>query len=70
MTIKEIAEALNVSISAVSKALNDASDIADETKNRIIEYATEAGYHLKRKRSRGAFARCTRELTPTRATTF
>lgn len=32
MTIKEIAEALNVSISAVSKALNDASDIADETK--------------------------------------
>lgn len=50
MTIKEIAEALNVSISAVSKALNDASDIADETKNRIIEYATEAGYHLKTKK--------------------
>ena len=47
MTIKEISEALNVSISTVSKALNDASDIADETKIRIREYAASVDYKVK-----------------------
>ena len=39
MTIKEIAEALNISISTVSKALNDATDIAEETKATVRKYA-------------------------------
>ena len=50
MTIKEISEALNVSVSAVSKALNGASDIAIETKTRILEYAESVGYKLKAKK--------------------
>lgn len=50
MTIKEISEALNVSISTVSKALNDATDIAEDTKSRIQEYAESVGYKLKAKR--------------------
>jgi len=51
MTIKEISEALNVSISTVSKALNDATDIAEETKMRIRRYAEDVGYHLKTKKN-------------------
>lgn len=44
MTIKDISEALNISISTVSKALNNATDIADETKTRIRQYAESVGY--------------------------
>lgn len=51
MTIKEISEALNVSISTVSKALNDATDIAEDTKQRIRTYAETSGYRLKAKDS-------------------
>ncbi len=51
MTIKEISEALHVSISTVSKALNDATDIAEETKTRIQEYAGSVGYRIKAKKS-------------------
>ncbi len=50
MTIKEISEALNVSISTVSKALNDATDIAEDTKAKIQEYAQSVGYKLKARR--------------------
>lgn len=39
ITIKQIAEALHVSISTVSKALNDSYEISDETKKKIQEYA-------------------------------
>lgn len=39
ITIKQIAKALNVSISTVSKALNDSYEISDETKKKIKEYA-------------------------------
>ncbi|AMC11693.1 LacI family transcriptional regulator [Lutibacter profundi] len=39
ITIKQIAKALSVSISTVSKALNDSYEISDETKKRIQEYA-------------------------------
>lgn len=49
MTIKEIAEALNVSISTVSKALNDATDIAEETKATVRKYAESQGYPMKSK---------------------
>ena len=50
MTIKEISEALNVSISTVSKALNDATDIAEDTKSKVREYAKNVGYRLKVKK--------------------
>ena len=49
MTIKEISEVLNVSISTVSKALNDATDIAEDTKNMVRKYAESVGYHIKTK---------------------
>jgi LacI family transcriptional regulator len=44
ITIKQIAEALHVSISTVSKALNDSYEISDETKKRIQEYARLHNY--------------------------
>lgn len=39
ITIKQIAQALHVSISTVSKALNDSYEISDETKKKIQDYA-------------------------------
>lgn len=39
ITIKQIALALQVSISTVSKALNDSYEISDDTKKRIQDYA-------------------------------
>lgn len=47
MTIKEIAQQLNISISTVSKALNGATDISDETKKKICDYAKSVGYKSK-----------------------
>ncbi len=44
MTIKEIAKALNVSVSTVSKALNDSYEISDKTKERIRAFAKEHKY--------------------------
>ncbi len=43
-TLKQIAESLNVSISTVSRALNDHVDISDVTKNRVIEEAKRLQY--------------------------
>lgn len=42
--LKDIAEALNVSITTVSKALNNHPDISAERKKEIQEYAQKAGY--------------------------
>ena len=44
ITIKQIAAALHVSISTVSKALNDSYEISDETKQKIQKYAKEHKY--------------------------
>lgn len=44
ITIKQIAAALHVSISTVSKALNDSYEISEETKKKIQEYAKEHKY--------------------------
>ena len=44
ITIKQIAAALHVSISTVSKALNDSYEISDETKSKIQQYAKEHKY--------------------------
>lgn len=43
-TLKELAKSLNVSISTVSKALNDADDIGEETKKRVKELAATLDY--------------------------
>lgn len=44
ITIKQIAAALHVSISTVSKALNDSYEISEETKKKIQIYAKEHKY--------------------------
>ncbi len=44
ITIKDIARALNISISTVSRALRDSYDINAETKKRIVDYAEKMNY--------------------------
>jgi LacI family transcriptional regulator len=58
VTIKDIAKALGLSTSTVSRALRDSYEISPETKKRVIEYAQEINYRpnpialsLKEKRS-------------------
>lgn len=48
MTIKKIAAALGLSASTVSKALNNASDVSAETRNRVNSYAQSVGFSLRR----------------------
>jgi len=45
ITIKDIAEKLNVSIATVSRALRGSSEIKKETKKAILEMAKEMDYH-------------------------
>lgn len=49
MTIKEIAEQLNISISTVSKALNGATDVSESKRKLILDYAEKVGYAVRRK---------------------
>ena len=42
--LKDLAEELNVSITTVSKALNDHPDISEKRKKEIQEYARKVGY--------------------------
>ena len=58
ITIKDIAKALGLSTSTVSRALRDSYEISPETKERVLLYAKEANYRpnpialsLKEKRS-------------------
>jgi LacI family transcriptional regulator len=44
LTIKDIAKEFNVSISTVSKALNDSYEISEATKKKIQKYAKEKNY--------------------------
>lgn len=44
VSIKEVARRCGVSVATVSKALNDKSDIGEETKRRIRKIADEMGY--------------------------
>jgi LacI family transcriptional regulator len=44
-TIKDVAKALNVSISTVSRAFNDKYDIRKETRDLVLAKANEMGYH-------------------------
>ena len=43
-TLKQIAKELNVSVSTVSKALNNSPEISEATKNRVQEYAKLKNY--------------------------
>ena len=45
VSMKDISIACGVSVATVSKALNDHSDIGEETKNRIRKVAKEMGYY-------------------------
>jgi len=44
ITITQLAKKLNVSVSTVSKALNDSYEISDKTKKRIQEFAKQQHY--------------------------
>lgn len=44
ITIKDIAQALNLSASTVSRALSDSYEINPETKKRVLEYAEQNNY--------------------------
>ena len=48
VTIEDISRKLDLSISTVSKALNDYSDVSQATKDRIRNAAREMGYHPNR----------------------
>ncbi len=48
VTIKDIAKRLGISISTVSKGLNNASDISDDTRQKVLDTAIEMGYTPKR----------------------
>ena len=49
-SIKEIANYLGVSVRTVSKGLNNATDISDETREKVLSAAVELGYTPKRKK--------------------
>jgi len=49
-TIKDIANKLNISVSAVSKGLNGANDISEELRQLVLDTAVEMGYSTKRSR--------------------
>ena len=44
VTLKDLANELNVSVSTISKALSDSHEISKETKHKIIELAKERNY--------------------------
>ncbi len=44
ITIKDVAKALNLSVSTVSKALRGSHEISEETKKLVLTYAREHNY--------------------------
>ena len=48
ITIKDIAKALNFSVSTISKALNNSYEISPETKKKITDYAKANNYKINR----------------------
>ena len=46
VSLKSIAKQLNLSISTVSRALHNHPDISKETKNRVLNLASELDYHI------------------------
>lgn len=52
MTLKKIAKMANVSVSTVSRALNNSHDISEETKALVMEIAGQIGYFAEKKRTK------------------
>ena len=50
VTIKDISDYLGIASSTVSKGLNNATDISDETRDKVIAAAIELGYSPKRRK--------------------
>lgn len=48
VTLKDIAKALNLSISTISKSLNDSYEISIDTKQKVLEYAQKRHYSPNR----------------------
>jgi LacI family transcriptional regulator len=48
VTLRDIAKALNLSISTISKALNDSHEIGAETKQKVLDYAKAHHYSPNR----------------------
>lgn len=48
VTLKDIAKALNLSISTISKSLNDSHEISIDTKQKVLDYAREHHYSPNR----------------------
>jgi LacI family transcriptional regulator len=44
ITLKDIASALNTSVATVSRALSNSSEISEDTKQRVVEYAKTHNY--------------------------
>ncbi len=51
VTLKDIAGRLGIATSTVSKCLNNADDISDETKQLVYDTALEMGYKIKRRKN-------------------
>ena len=45
ITIEDISAQLGLSVSTVSKAMNDYPDISKDTRDRVLNAARELGYH-------------------------
>ena len=50
MTLKKIAQAANVSLSTVSKALSGSKEISDELRQNIIQIAKKMGYFEEKRK--------------------
>ena len=48
VTVKDIANRLNLSLGTINKALNNKSGISDETRKRVLETAIEMGYRVNK----------------------
>lgn len=48
ITLKDIAKALNLSVSSVSKALSDSHEISEKTKIKVREYANKYGFTVNK----------------------
>ncbi|MDD4832221.1 MAG: LacI family DNA-binding transcriptional regulator [Clostridia bacterium] len=49
MTIEKIAKKLGVATCTVSKALNNATDVSEKTRKKVLDYAANIGFSLKRR---------------------
>lgn len=58
ITIKDIANRLGIAVSTVSKGLNNASDISEETRQLVLDTAIEMGYTSKKLKASGSRRVC------------